>query len=138
MKTDKPSLLENGPSPGLCDTHVSSFLTHLRSEGYAERTLRRKRSVAASFVRWTAAKHLGVDDLNDSHLAAFVERSPRMRKPRVNFELAALRPFLDYLRPDGWALPGRPEEFHHQPPTEPCVNLSIYTARLSHAFAISQ
>src|SRR3954465_7960584 len=25
--------------------------------------------------------------------------------------------------------PGRPEEFHLQPPTEPCVNLSIYTAR---------
>jgi hypothetical protein len=28
--------------------------------------------------------------------------------------------------------PGRPEEFHLQPPTEPCVNLSIYTARPSH------
>jgi hypothetical protein len=27
--------------------------------------------------------------------------------------------------------PGRPEEFHLQPPTEPCVNLSIYTARPS-------
>ncbi len=29
--------------------------------------------------------------------------------------------------------PGRPEEFHLQPPTEPCVNLSIYTARPSHS-----
>ncbi len=29
-------------------------------------------------------------------------------------------------------LPGRPEGFHLQPPTEPCVNLSIYTARPSH------
>src|SRR3954465_12826820 len=28
--------------------------------------------------------------------------------------------------------PGRPEGFHLQPPTEPCVNLSIYTARPSH------
>lgn len=37
---------------------------------------------------------------------------------------------LDYLT---WAvmMPGRPVEFHHQPPTEPCVNLSIYTARPS-------
>ena len=28
-------------------------------------------------------------------------------------------------------LPGRPEEFHLQPPTEPCVKLSLYTARHS-------
>ena len=33
----------------------------------------------------------------------------------------------------GSTLPGRPEEFHLQPPTEPCVNLSIYTARPSHS-----
>lgn len=29
-------------------------------------------------------------------------------------------------------MPGRPEGFHLQPPTEPCVNLSIYPARPSH------
>jgi hypothetical protein len=29
-------------------------------------------------------------------------------------------------------LPGRPVELHHQPPTEPYVNLSIYTARASY------
>src|SRR5450755_2811786 len=28
--------------------------------------------------------------------------------------------------------PGRPEGFHLQPPTEPCVNLSTYTARLNY------
>ena len=33
----------------------------------------------------------------------------------------------------GSTLPGRPEESHLQPPTEPCVNLSIYTARPSHS-----
>ena len=38
---------------GLGDTHVESFLRHLRAAGYAERTLRKKRSVAASFARWT-------------------------------------------------------------------------------------
>src|SRR5271163_2042208 len=36
------------------------------------------------------------------------------------------------------SLPGRPVEFHHQPPTEPCVNVSIYTARPSHAPVISR
>jgi hypothetical protein len=28
--------------------------------------------------------------------------------------------------------PGRPEGLHLQPPTEPCVNLSTYTARLNY------
>lgn len=35
-------------------------------------------------------------------------------------------------------MPGRPEELHHQPTTEPYVNLSIYTARPSHSLAISR
>jgi hypothetical protein len=29
-------------------------------------------------------------------------------------------------------LPGRPVELHHQPPTEPCISLSTYTARPSY------
>ncbi len=34
-------------------------------------------------------------------------------------------------------LPGRPEEFHLQPPpTEPCVKLSLYTARHSRSLAV--
>ena len=43
-----------------------------------------------------------------------------------------------FLDNDGGDLPGRPEEFHLQPPTEPCVNLSIYTARPSHSSAVSR
>ena len=34
--------------------------------------------------------------------------------------------------------PGRPEEFHLQSPSEPCVNLSIHTAPVSHALDASQ
>ena len=34
--------------------------------------------------------------------------------------------------------PGRPEGFHLQPPTEPCVNLSIYTARPNHTLVTSR
>ena len=46
------------------------------------------------------------------------------------------RQILQFQSADGKpAAPGRPEEFHHQPPTEPCVNFSIYTARLSHFLA---
>src|SRR5664279_3188877 len=52
-------------------------------------------------------------------------RAGRAGNPqRVGSELRAKR---------GSRLPGRPEEFHLQPPTEPCVNLSIYTARPSHS-----
>jgi len=32
---------------------------------------------------------------------------------------------------------GRPEEFHLQPPSEPCVNLSIHTAPVSHSLETS-
>jgi len=98
MKTSKFSPLKHGPSLGLCDTHVNSFLTHLRSQGYAERTLRKKRSTVASFARWTVEKQLSVDDLNASHLTSFIDRLPVKYKPRINFEQAALRPFLKYLR----------------------------------------
>lgn len=97
MKTSKLTPLEHGPSPGLSDTHINSFLTHLRSQGYAERTLRKKRSTVAAFARWTVEKQLDVDDLNASHLTTFIERLPLRYKPRVNFEQAALRPFIEYL-----------------------------------------
>jgi integrase/recombinase XerD len=105
MKTGRLFPSDNGPSPGLCDTHVSFFVTHLRAEGYAERTLRKKRSIAASFARWTVGKQFAVGDVNESLLTAFVERSPGRRKSRVNLELAALRPFLKYLRAEAGVPP---------------------------------
>ena len=39
---------------------------------------------------------------------------------------------------DACVAPGRPEEFHLQPPTEPYVTLASYTARTSHALAGSR
>ena len=89
---------EEGPRLGLCDIHVDSFVAYLRGQGYAERTLRKKRSVAASFSRWTVRKQLAVNDLNESHLSAFVKCSPFKREAREKFEMAALRPFLKYHR----------------------------------------
>lgn len=89
---------EDGPPLGLLGTHVESFLEYLRSAGYAERTLRKKRWIAASFTQWTRGKQVAIGDLNESHVAAFVERSRQRRKARVSFELAVLRLFLGYLR----------------------------------------
>jgi integrase/recombinase XerD len=98
MKTANIFVSEDGPSPGLCDTHVESFLTHLRAEGYAERTLRKKRPVAASFARWSLRNQIALDDLNQSHLTTFVKRAPQRPKAQVNFELAVLRLFFKYIR----------------------------------------
>lgn len=84
--------------PALLETHVGSFLKHLRAAGYAERTLRKKRPIAASFARWIRHKQVAVRDLSESHIAAFAHRSPRKRKARVRLELAVLHLFLEYLR----------------------------------------
>ncbi len=100
MSVDTIIVSKDGPPVGLLDTHVESFLRHLRAAGYAERTLRKKRTIAASFVRWTKRERVAVKNLNESHVAAFLKRSPRRRKARVTFELAILRPFLGYLRLD--------------------------------------
>ena len=80
------------------DNHIEPFLTYLRAAGYAVRTLRKKRTVARAFARWTRRKQIAVNDLNDGHIAAFVARSPRRRKAHVKFELAAMRLFFGYLR----------------------------------------
>lgn len=98
MTTGNIFASEGGPHLGLGDTHVNSFLAHLRAQGYAERTLRKKRSVAASFARWTVIKQIAVGDVNESHLSAFVDRLPRRRMAYAKFEMAVLQAFLKYLR----------------------------------------
>lgn len=72
--------------------------THLRAKGYSKRTLRKKKSIVSSFGQWLIEQQLVVSDLNESHLIAYSERSPKRRKSRVKFELSVLQPFLEYLR----------------------------------------
>jgi integrase/recombinase XerD len=90
---------EAGRPPSLIEAQVERFLEDLRNSGYAERTVHKKRSVARAFARWAKRKRIATDDLNDTHVRAFVTRSRRKRKARVRFELAAMRLFFDYLRP---------------------------------------
>jgi site-specific recombinase XerD len=90
--------LEGGTPESPLDCHIEPFLKHLRAAGYAERTLRKKRTVAKAFARWTRRKQIVGNDLNDGHIAAFVARSPRRRKAHEKFELAAMRLFFEYLR----------------------------------------
>jgi site-specific recombinase XerD len=90
--------LEDGTPERLLDDHIEPFLKHLRAAGYAERTLRKKRTVARAFARWMSRKQIVLDDLDDSHSAAFVARSPRRRMAYVKFERAVMRLLLEYLR----------------------------------------
>lgn len=93
--------LESAPVLGLLDTHVEAFLAHLRAAGYADRTLQKKRSVAQSFVRWTRCTEVAVEDLKESHIAAYLGRCPPRRKAQAAFESAAVRLFFGYLHLNG-------------------------------------
>jgi integrase/recombinase XerD len=92
-----PTLEDGTPDHGL-DNQIEPFLKHLCAAGYAERTLRRKRTVVRAFARWTSRKQIMPNDLNDAHIGAFVARAPRRRTAHVKFELAAMRLFFRYLR----------------------------------------
>ena len=86
------------PTPQtLLDNHIEPFLQQLRAAGYAERTLRKKRSVARAFAHWAARKQITTVDLNDGHIAAFIARSPRRRKAHMKFERGAMQLFFRYL-----------------------------------------
>ena len=68
---------EDGTPQRLLDDQIEPFLKHLCDAGYAERTLRKKRTVARAFARWAKRKRIDTGDLNDSHVAAFVPRRCR-------------------------------------------------------------
>jgi integrase/recombinase XerD len=90
--------LKAGTTENVLDDQIEPFLKHLRAAGYAQRTLRKKRTVARAFARWTRRKQIVLNDLNDGHIAAFVARSPRNRKAHVKVELAVMRLLFEYLR----------------------------------------
>jgi site-specific recombinase XerD len=82
----------------LLDDHIEPFLQHLRDTGYAERTLRKKRTIARAFARWAKRQGIATVNLNDGHVDAFLRRLPRGGKSRLKFELGGVRLFLGYLR----------------------------------------
>ena len=101
---------EEGTSERLLDDRIGPFLQQLRDAGYAERTLRKKRTVTRAFARWVKRKRIAIVDLNDDHVAAFVARWPRRRKAHVKCELAVLRLFFRYLRAEATILCPAPQE----------------------------
>jgi len=47
---------EEGTSERLLDNRIGPFLQQLRDAGYAERTLRKKRTVTRAFALWVKRK----------------------------------------------------------------------------------
>jgi integrase/recombinase XerD len=88
----------DGILQSLPENYLEHFLDYLRAAGYAERTLRKKRSVTTALARWMKRKRITTDQFDESHIDAFVARSPRGRKDHVKRERAVIRLLLRYLR----------------------------------------
>jgi integrase/recombinase XerD len=101
---------EDATPERVLDDRIEPFLKQLRDAGYAERTLRKKRTVTRAFARWVKRKRFAVAHLSDGHVATFVARLPRRRKAHIKFELAVLRLFFGYLRAEGWLPCPHPRE----------------------------
>jgi len=70
MTADTMLASKDSPPRGELDTYVEPFPRHLRTMGYAERTLRKKRTIVAAFVRWTKQEHVTLDNVQKAYIAA--------------------------------------------------------------------
>lgn len=115
MSSDRSVESGGGLPSRLLDADVASFVSQLRAAEYAERTIRKRRSVAASFVRWTNGKKLSLTDLDESQVTLFLGRTPRPSKHRIKLERTSVRFFLGHLR----AKRGMPDRPAHSPSSAP-------------------
>jgi integrase/recombinase XerD len=51
-----------------------------------------------TFADWLRRRHITVDAINESHVAAFLKRKPGTLPPRLKYKHAALSGFVKYLR----------------------------------------
>src|SRR5438093_8385752 len=87
------------PAPtGQLDPHVGSFVEGLRAAGYPKNSLSNRRRIAEAFVRWARRKKLSIIHCDETHVAAFLRRSPRRSKHRFALERGAVRVFLRHVR----------------------------------------
>ena len=87
-----------GVSEGLPERHIKAFIEHLRTAGYVDSTLLKKKIVLTAFARWMKGETIALAHLDESAVGAFVNRSVCAPATRVQFELAVLRLLLTYLR----------------------------------------
>lgn len=75
--------------------HVDSFVDHLHAKRYVPQSVALKRSIVMAFAQWGQGQGIGVDDLSEDYLSAFVKRRPL--RPASAVEMRALRQFLKHL-----------------------------------------
>ena len=119
----------DGILQSLPENYLEHFLDYLRAAGYAERTLRKKRSVTTALARWMKRKRITTDQFDESHIDAFVARSPRGRKDHVKRERAVIRLLLRYLRSATGLQGGRPCRRTLPPVTGFCDSMATICAR---------
>lgn len=107
-KVPLPELLASLRDPLLLD-----FLEHLRSAGFAEKTLRDKRSILAPFIRWVRCNHVAFLDLGEAHLTTFLEGRSWSKNSRWGYARSLFRGFLAFLREAA----GKPKEPQLSVPT---------------------
>lgn len=92
-------------SGGLPACHIDAFLHRLRTARYSEVTLCKKRRVLSAFSHWMKSRNVVLVDLDESVAALFMKRLTDAPPARIQFELAVLRLFFDYLRGEGLVHP---------------------------------
>lgn len=91
------ALSQRKPFRSILDTDIEEFITELQAVGYSTPTLRKKRTVARAFARWSNRRKSVIAPLNESTVDTFLARSSRRRKAQITFEASALRLFLAHL-----------------------------------------
>jgi integrase/recombinase XerD len=76
--------------------YVDSFVDQLHAKRYVPQSVALKRSIVMAFAQWSQGQGIGVDDLSEDYLSAFVKRRPF--RPGSAIEMRALRQFLRHLR----------------------------------------
>jgi site-specific recombinase XerD len=77
----------------------------LQTAGYVKESVRNKRTVVRTFADWLHRKHITVDAIDESQIAAFLRRPPGTLPGRLKYKHAALSGFLKYLRRAGMIAP---------------------------------
>ena len=98
MNTITPGTVAAPAANGPLDGAIASFLKQLQTAGYVKKSLRNKRTVLTTFAEWLRRRHIRVQAIKESDVAAFLKRTPGAVPRRLNYKHAALSGFLKYLR----------------------------------------
>jgi integrase/recombinase XerD len=82
---------------GPLGAHIDGFADHLSGQGYATQTARLKIRLSADLSAWLSRRHLGIEDVHEEQVDAFLERRKKDRLLRRG-DSWTLNQLLQYLR----------------------------------------